>query len=280
MTTTMTTKRSGSLALIVLLTACGGGGAAAPAPAAPQPATNAAGRPATREALADLVYGAFANNRPADLELLLPTPAELEAACPGLADQAALREVIDRSRKQLTESIATCREHMVWAGASRTALWGGHPQPPEKECPGLPNFTALDIDVQTTKGMVTLRVDESAQVAGGFIIHTVTCGLRSGPDNKLRALGEPDLEKEFEAYTNEVCGCKDMKCIVEAGTKYAEKHKNDRPRDYDAKPSKRMVELVSKMADCNKKIMEEEMKRAMPPEGDYPPPDGDDDEDW
>jgi hypothetical protein len=84
-------------------------------------------------------------------------------------------------------------------------------------------------------------------------------------------------EKDFEKYVNDVCACKDMKCVTDAGTKYAEKNKGKKG-DSNAKPSKKMVELTAKMADCNKKIMEEEMKKNTPPAGDPPagdPPAGD-----
>jgi hypothetical protein len=79
-------------------------------------------------------------------------------------------------------------------------------------------------------------------------------------------------EKEFEGYVNAICACKDMKCITDEGQKYADKHKNDKPGKSDAKPSKKMIELTAKMADCNKKIMEEEMKKATPPPPVEPPP--------
>src|SRR5262245_41977227 len=57
-------------------------------------------------------------------------------------------------------------------------------------------------------------------------------------------------EKEFESYVNAVCACKDMKCVTDEGAKYAEKHKNDKGGDKNAKPSKKMVELTTKMTDC------------------------------
>jgi hypothetical protein len=56
-----------------------------------------------------------------------------------------------------------------------------------------------------------------------------------------------------------------MKCITDAGAKYAEKHKNIEPGTGDGRPSKRMVELTAKMADCNKKVMDEEMKHEEAP---------------
>jgi len=68
-------------------------------------------------------------------------------------------------------------------------------------------------------------------------------------------------EKEFEGYVNEVCACKDMKCVTDAGAKFAEKHKNDKPGKA-SKPSKKMEELTKKMTDCTTKITEEEMKKA------------------
>jgi hypothetical protein len=102
-----------------------------------------------------------------------------------------------------------------------------------------------------------MRISQILSVAVVFALSG--CGKKGG-----------GAEKEFEGYVNEVCACKDMKCITDAGAKYAEKHKNDKPGKSDAKPSKKMVELTAKMADCNKKIMEEEMKKATPPA--EPPP--------
>jgi hypothetical protein len=70
-------------------------------------------------------------------------------------------------------------------------------------------------------------------------------------------------EKEFEGYVNEVCACKDMKCITDASARYAEKHRSDKQGDL-VKPSKRRLELNQKIADCNKRVMQEEPKQATP----------------
>jgi hypothetical protein len=84
-------------------------------------------------------------------------------------------------------------------------------------------------------------------------------------------------EKEFESYVNAVCACKDMKCVTDEGAKFAEKNKGKKG-DSNAKPSKKMVDLTTKMTDCTKKITEEEMKKNMPPAptGDTAPPAGGD----
>ncbi len=85
-------------------------------------------------------------------------------------------------------------------------------------------------------------------LAAMFLAGCGHCGQRGGG------------EKELEGYVNVVCACKDMKCITDAGAKYAEKHKNIELGTRDARPSKKMVELAAKVADCNKKVMEEATK--------------------
>jgi hypothetical protein len=263
----------------MLAAACGGGGTTAPAPAAPQPTTNAAGRPATREALADLIYGAFANNRPGDLDVLLPSNSEI-AGCSenGAPTMAEHDENLTRWRASITDTIAECHEEIVWAGATRAGLWGGHPTPPPPMCSGLTGYSSLDIDIQTTKGLVTLRVNTPQQVAGGFVFSGAECGQRDGDERHLRALGRGSAEQEFAAYVNAVCACKDMQCVSDVGTEFAERNKGKKG-DSSARPSKKMIELTTKMVDCTKKLMEEEMKRDAPPPDDDGA-DDDDGEDW
>ena len=84
-------------------------------------------------------------------------------------------------------------------------------------------------------------------LAAMFLVGCGHCGQRGGG------------EKEFEGYVNTVCACKDIECIREEGIRYAEKHKNVEPGQGDARPSKKMVELTAKMADCNKKVMDQAM---------------------
>src|SRR5689334_1787989 len=62
--------------------------------------------------------------------------------------------------------------------------------------------------------------------------------------------------KEYEKMVNEICACKDMKCVEEAQKKMAEKAKDMQPKDADeaAKMAKEMQPLTEKMQKCLEEI--------------------------
>ncbi|HTM21697.1 MAG TPA: hypothetical protein VL172_14345, partial [Kofleriaceae bacterium] len=155
MTTLAATTTRASLALLLTLSACGGGGAAAPAadpPAAARPARNAAGRPTTREELADMVQGAIMRNAPGELTPLLITEAELRASC----RNADLPDLPTDLRDSLASMVKACHDEVDWTSAKRLAIWGGHPRPPFSDCRELGADTPLDVDVSTHAEPLTL----------------------------------------------------------------------------------------------------------------------------
>jgi hypothetical protein len=79
---------------------------------------------------------------------------------------------------------------------------------------------------------------------------------------------EDEMDRDFRTYVDQVCACKDMKCVTDTGARFAEKYKD---KQNVGKPTAQMTMLVDKMSECTKRLMEEEMKRAEPG-----PPDGGD----
>ncbi len=273
----MTTMRVRGLLLLV--TACSGSGAARPA-AEPTP-TGA--RPATREALAELIFEAVKANAPDQLAPVMARVSEIRPRCPALFEGWTATDADVAAYHQA--GLRACHENIVWADATRVGVWGGYPERGRMPCHDLDQLSSLEIDVRTGGKTLTIRANHVVRLEDGLAPLAIECGWRREDvleeqyaldmidvGDHAPPMGDPNAgsEQELRTMTAQVCACKDKTCYDEVMAYWAAKNE-DRNRSRFARPSERIKKIAEELGKCVTRIMQDSMDLPVdgePSEGD------------